>query len=115
MYDSPFQVTKFDGIHVSLVAVLLLRRARPSLLPMGRSTKDLRASRPAAWMSKYPPAEPGALGIGPLKAAGLDPKLHLCGPRRKHFIEIPTRYPIFSATVGEQIPLDILRPHLARF
>jgi len=64
---------------------------------------------------KYPPAEPGALGIGPLKAAGLDPKLHLCGPRRKHFLEIPTRYPIFSATVGEQIPLDILRPHLARF
>jgi hypothetical protein len=46
MYDSPFQVTKFDGIHVSHVAVLLLRRARPSLLPMGRSTKDLRASRP---------------------------------------------------------------------
>jgi hypothetical protein len=46
MYDSPFPVTKFDGIHVSHVAVLLLRRARPSLLPMGRSTKDLRASRP---------------------------------------------------------------------
>jgi hypothetical protein len=45
MYDSPFQVTKFDGIHVNHVAVLLWRRARPSLLPMGRSTKDLRASR----------------------------------------------------------------------
>jgi len=32
--------------YISHVAVLLLRRARPSLLPMGRSTKDLRASRP---------------------------------------------------------------------
>jgi len=30
-------------------------------------------------------------------------------------LRFPTRYPIFSATVGEQIPLDILRPHLARF
>jgi hypothetical protein len=46
MYDSPFQVTKFNGIHVGHVAVLLLRQARPSLLPTGRSTKDLRASRP---------------------------------------------------------------------
>ena len=37
---------KFNGIHVGHVAVLLLRQARPSLLPTGRSTKDLRASRP---------------------------------------------------------------------
>ena len=45
MYDSPFQVTKFDGIHISHVTVLLLRRAQPSVLPMDRSTKDLRASQ----------------------------------------------------------------------
>src|SRR5260370_40922256 len=106
-----------------LSSIALLRRG-----PEGKSNIRCCCSLPTPrgiWMygwraepaasSKYPPAEPGALGIGPLKAAGLDPKLHLCGPRRKHFLEIPTRYPIFSATVGEQIPLDILRPHLARF
>ena len=32
-----------------------------------------------ACAGKYPPAKPGALGMGPLKAAGLVPKLHLCG------------------------------------
>jgi len=32
-------------------------------------------------MSKYPPAEPGALRIGPLEAATLDSKLYLFGRR----------------------------------
>jgi hypothetical protein len=34
--------------------------------------------------SKYPPAEPGALGIGPLEAATLNPKLCLLGRRTKY-------------------------------
>jgi hypothetical protein len=36
------------------------------------------------FFSKYPPAEPGALGIGPLEAATLDPKLYLFVGTRKY-------------------------------
>ena len=62
---------------------------------------------------KYPPAEPGALGIGPLKAAGLDPKPHLCGPRRKHSLEIPPQ-PVIQFFLrlleNKYLFADILRP-----
>ena len=37
-----------------------------------------------ASFGNYTPAEPGALGIGPLEAATLDPKLYLFGRRTKH-------------------------------
>ena len=56
--------------------------------------------RPGA-LSKYPPAKPGALGLGPLKAAGLDPKLHLCGQHTKCSLETspqPAIYNVFSET-----------------
>src|SRR5258705_2339616 len=43
--------------------------------------------------SKYPPAEPGALGIGPLEAATLNPKLCLLGRRTKY--TLPTLPPPF--------------------
>ena len=36
-----------------------------------------------AGQGKYPPAESGALGIGPLEAATLNPKLCLLGRRTK--------------------------------
>jgi len=37
---------------------------------------------------KYPPAEPGALGIGPLEAATLNPKLCLLGRRTKYALSM---------------------------
>ena len=42
---------------------------------------------------KYPPAKPGALDMGPLKAAGLDPKLHLRGQRTECFLGVPPQQP----------------------
>ena len=69
--------------------------------------------RASVVLSKYPPAEPGALGIGPLKAAGLDPKPHLCGPRRKHSLEIPPQ-PVIQFFLrlleNKYLFADILRP-----
>ena len=38
---------------------------------------------------KYPPAKPGALGMGPLKAAGLDPKVHLVATLETFSLKIP--------------------------
>src|SRR5258705_13654941 len=56
---------------------------------------------------KYPPAEPGALGIGPLEAAALNPKL--CLTWSAHDIRSPDvtsiLYPIFRHS-GEQMPLE---------
>src|SRR6266481_2669051 len=40
---------------------------------------------------KYPPAEPGALGIGPLEAAALNPKLCLLGWRTKYTLPTSPR------------------------
>ena len=48
--------------------------------------KDLVSS---AEKGKYPPAKPGALGMGPLKAAGLDPKLHLFATYETFSLKIP--------------------------
>ena len=58
--------------------------------------------------SKYPPAEPGALGIGPLEAATLDPKLYLFGRRTKCSLPTSPRpfIQIFLRHFGEQMPLD---------
>jgi hypothetical protein len=42
---------------------------------------------------KYPPAKPGALDIGPLKAAGPNPKLLLCGQRTEYFLGMPPQQP----------------------
>ena len=39
-------------------------------------------------VGKYPPAEPGALGIGPLEAATLNPKLCLLGRRTKYALSM---------------------------
>src|SRR6267142_4694716 len=57
---------------------------------------------------KYPPAEPGALGIGPLEAATLDPKLYLFGRRTKYSLPTSPRpfIQIFLRHFGEQMPLD---------
>jgi hypothetical protein len=38
---------------------------------------------------KYPPAKPGALDMGPLKAAGPNLKLHLRGQYTKYFLGMP--------------------------
>ena len=68
---------------------------------------------------KYPPAEPGALGIGPLEAATLDPKLYLFSRRTKYS---RPRHPdlssnFFCATSENRCllifasPLDGLRSH----
>src|SRR5467141_4057789 len=58
--------------------------------------------------SKYPPAEPGALGIGPLEAATLDPKLYLFGRRTKYSLPTSPRpfIQFFLHHFGEQMPLD---------
>src|SRR6266436_7218913 len=40
---------------------------------------------------KYPPAEPGALGIGPLEAATLNPKLCLLGRRTRYALPTSPR------------------------
>ena len=57
---------------------------------------------------KYPPAEPGALGIGPLEAATLDPKLYLFGRRTKYSLPTSPRpfIQFFLHHFGEQMPLD---------
>src|SRR5882757_26832 len=57
---------------------------------------------------KYPPAEPGALGIGPLEAATLDPKLYLFGRRTKYSLPTSPRpfIQIFLRHFGERMPLD---------
>src|SRR6266700_4363610 len=57
---------------------------------------------------KYPPAKPGALGIGPLEAATLDPKLYLFGRRTKYSLPTSPRpfIQIFLRHFGEQMPLD---------
>jgi hypothetical protein len=57
---------------------------------------------------KYPPAEPGALGIGPLEAATMDPKLYLFGRRTKYSLPTSPRpfIQIFLRHFGEQMPLD---------
>src|SRR5260370_7195673 len=48
---------------------------------------------------KYPPAEPGALGIGPLEAATLNPKLCLLVRRTKYALSIyPRPFIQFLAT-----------------
>jgi len=49
-----------------------------------------RARKPSNWC-KYPPAEPGALGIGPLEAAALNPKLCLLGRRTKYTLPTSPR------------------------
>jgi hypothetical protein len=56
---------------------------------------------------KYPPAEPGALGTGPLKAAGLDPKHPLHGLGTK-YIDMPAQpyYPTSPAALRKRISLD---------
>jgi hypothetical protein len=45
--------------------------------------------------------------MGPLKAAGPDPKLHLCGQRTEYFLGMPA-----FATLGQQIPRDTYIPTL---
>ena len=83
---------------------------------------DMSSVHDSIWEStgcKYPPAEPGALGIGPLEAATLDPKLYLFSRRTKYS---RPRHPdlssnFFCATSENRCllifasPLDGLRSH----
>jgi hypothetical protein len=58
---------------------------------------------------KYPPAEPGALRIGPLEAATLKPKLCLFVIWSAHENSLPDPRPFiqfFLRHFGEQMPLD---------
>ncbi len=61
--------------------------------------------------SKYPPAEPGALGIGPLEAAILDPKLYLFSRRTKYSLPTSPRpfIQIFLHRFGEQDGAGMMR------
>src|SRR5712672_481908 len=62
-------------------------------------------------MSKYPPAEPGALGIGPLEAATLNPKLCLLGWRTKYALPTsPRSFIQFFATPENRCLLRIASP-----
>ena len=65
-------------------------------------------SQPAG---KYPPAEPGALGIGPLEAATLNPKLCLLGRRTKYALPTsPRSFIQFFATPENRCLLRIASP-----
>src|SRR5712664_750831 len=60
---------------------------------------------------KYPPAEPGALGIGPLEAATLNPKLCLLGRRTKYALPTsPRPFIEFFATPENRCLLRIASP-----
>ena len=60
---------------------------------------------------KYPPAEPGALGIGPLEAATLNPKLCLLGRRTKYALPTsPRSFIQFFATPENRCLLRIASP-----
>ena len=91
-----------------------LRRTEAGFHPECEPT-DIDAQSPLAFnlktginQGKYPPAEPGALGIGPLEAATLDPKLYLFGRRTKYSLPTSPRpfIQIFLRHFGEQMPLD---------
>ena len=73
-----------------------------------RHSGDTVVINPARAVGKYPPAEPGALGIGPLEAATLDPKLYLFGRRTKYSLPTSPRpfIQFFLHHFGEQMPLD---------
>jgi hypothetical protein len=62
--------------------------------------------------SKYPPAEPGALGIGPLEAATLNPKLCLLGRRTKYALPTSPRpfIQFFCASSENRCLLRITSP-----
>src|SRR5712675_1782618 len=61
--------------------------------------------------SKYPPAEPGALGIGPLEAATLNPKRCLLGRRTKYALPTsPRSFIQFFATPENRCLLRIASP-----
>src|SRR6266852_2121662 len=56
-----------------------------------RTAPTNRRSCASPTKSKYPPAEPGALRIGPLEAATLNPKLCLLGRRTKYTLPTSPR------------------------
>src|SRR5258708_8241773 len=71
-----------------------------------------------AGQGKYPPAESGALGIGPLEAATLNPKLCLLGRRTKYALPTsPRSFIQFFATPENRClfrmasPLDGVKVH----
>src|SRR5712675_1721788 len=85
----------------------LLASAKTTIVPSLKS--QFSAVGPKNFgICKYPPAEPGALGIGPLEAATLDPKLYLFGRRTKYSLPTSPRpfIQIFLRHFGEQMPLD---------
>src|SRR5258705_878209 len=88
----------------------LNRKTESAISKMCASLQGLRrecCARRLSHFGKYPPAEPGALGIGPLEAATLNPKL--CLTWSAHDIRSPDvtsmLYPIFRHS-GEQMPLE---------
>src|SRR6267143_5631661 len=70
-----------------------------------------RAVAGAVCGCKYPPAEPGALGIGSLEAATLNPKLCLIGRRTKYALPTsPRSFIQFFATPENRCLLRIASP-----
>ena len=89
------------------------RRRVHFLSPVHARTKRIRpaASLSTTLVGKYPPAEPGALGIGPLEAATLNPKLCLLGRRTKYALPTsPRSFIQFFATLENRCLLRIASP-----
>jgi hypothetical protein len=106
-----------DVFRKTMEAELAMRKAADPLGSMAGAAdpaaESLHVNRhafgtPPHINGKYPPAEPGALGIGPLEAATLDPKLYLFGRRTKYSLPTSPRpfIQIFLRHFGEQMPLD---------
>src|SRR5882757_7788097 len=75
------------------------------------AVEDRCHSNAVARRGKYPPAEPGALGIGPLEAATLNPKLCLLGRRTKYALPTsPRSFIQFFANPENRCLLRIASP-----
>src|SRR5258705_8606864 len=99
MARHPFrrQVTRAAELHRTPLEnnTVQARIAQPGRVAQAFRQGPLRRSGEPAWhetrrrtIGKYPPAEPGALGIGPLEAATLNPKLCLLGRRTKYALSM---------------------------
>jgi len=66
-------------------------------------------------VGKYPPAKPGALDMGPLKAAGPELKLHLSVQYTKYFLRMPPKQPFGLFCDLEKTTPWYLHPHFGRY
>src|SRR5882672_6203791 len=84
-------VSALSSLAESVLTLAGKRKPHGHVVSGSLPAADLCENRVAC--GKYPPAKPGALDMGPLKAAGPDPKLHLRGQRTEYFLGMPPQQP----------------------